>query len=90
MSCIPQASDNPHGLHQRYNVTKQNGEPTDAMATYFVLRLDGFGRDGLHIAACRAAARAYADFVQSGESPHLAKIGEQLRTLVDNLEAANA
>jgi len=87
MSAIPTIRDNPSGLHQRYTVTKNNGEPTDPMATYFVLRLDHFGRDGLHIAACRAAARAYADFVTSGEAPHLAKVGEQLRTVVDNLES---
>ncbi len=86
MSAIPIMRDNPHGLHQRYRVEKVNGEATDPMATYFVLRLDGFGRDGQHIAACRAAARAYADYVTSGECPHLATVGVQLRTLVDNLE----
>lgn len=87
MTAIPSKLDNPNGLHQRYVISKVNGERVDPMATYFVLRLDHFGRDGLHIAACRAAARAYADFVQSGEAPHLAAIGAQLRTLVDNLEA---
>lgn len=86
MSAIPTTRDNPLGLHQRYRVTKTNGEATDPMATYFVLRLDGFGRDGKHIAACRAAARAYADYVTSGECPHLATVGAQLRQLVDNLE----
>ena len=90
MSAIPEKRDNPTGLHRRYVVTKADGEPTDPMATYFVLRLDHFGRDGCHIAASRAAARAYADFVQSGEAPHLAKLGEQLRTLVDNLEACGS
>jgi len=88
MSAIPQARDNPNGLHQRYVVQKANGTPVDPMATYFVLRLDGFGRDGQHIAACRAAARAYADYVTSGECPHLAGVGVDLRTLVDNLESA--
>lgn len=90
MSAIPAYGDNPKGLHQRYVITKANGESVDPMATYFVLRLDGFGRDGLHIAACRAAARAYADFVTSGEAPHLARVGVELRTLVDNLEAQGA
>jgi len=88
MSAIPPIEVNPNDLHKRYVVSKPNGEPCDPMATYFVLRLDGFGRDLAHVAACRAAARAYADFVQSGEAPHLALIGEQLRTLVDNLEAS--
>lgn len=86
-SAIPAASDNPTGLHQRYKVTKADGSPTDQLATYFVLRLDSHGKDVQHIAACRAAARAYADCVQSGESPHLAIVGEQLRRLVDNLES---
>jgi len=86
VSAIPKREDNPNGLHQRYIVTKSH-EPTDPLATYFVLRLDGHGHDGAHIAASRAAARAYADFVTSGEAPHLAKVGEQLRTLVDNFDA---
>ncbi len=62
---------------------------------YFVLRLDGFGRDRLHILACRAAARVYADFVLASETPHLvkvdgklhlAKIARELRSLVAQLE----
>ena len=88
MSAIPSIRDNPTGLHARYQVTKLNGEPTDPMATYFVLRLDGFGRDGLHVAACRVAARAYAEFVAQN-APHLSQVGEQLKTVVDNLEAAS-
>jgi hypothetical protein len=85
MSAIPKIRDNPNGLHQRYTVTKNNGEAVDPMATYFVLRLDGMGRDLCHIEACRAAARAYAEAVRP--IPHLCKIGEQLRNLVDNLES---
>jgi len=87
MSAIPPKNANPNGLHRRYSVTKVDGEPVDPMATYFVLRLDGLGRDGAHIAACRAAARAYADYVQSGDCPHLAKLGSDLRALVDNFDA---
>ena len=88
MSAIPKKRDNPNGLHQRYIVTKADGEPTDPMATYFVLRLDHFGRDGQHIAACRAAAKAYADYAERVKDHELLnKIGEQLRTLVENLEA---
>lgn len=87
MSAIPRLIENPSGLHQKYHLAKANGRAIDPLATYFVLRLDGHARDQLHVAACRAAARAYADFVQSGEAPHLTKVGEQLRTLVDNLES---
>lgn len=91
MSAIPTKQLNPRGLHQRYVVTKADGEPVDPMATYFVLRLDHFGRDGLHIAACRAAARAYADFILKGgdrHGTHLDAVAAQLKTLVRNLEQA--
>ena len=86
MSAIPQKRDNPNGLHQRYVISKVDGESVDPMATYFVLRLDGMGRDGMHVSACRAAARAYATYVQSGETPHLAQIGKDLQTLVNNFD----
>ncbi len=76
---------NPQGLHARYLVSKTSGEPVDENAVYFVLRLDSNGDDQQHIAACRAAARAYADHVQSGEAPHLAQVGVELRRLVEQL-----
>jgi hypothetical protein len=90
-SAIPSMQDNPNGLHQRYRVTKLNGEPTDPMATYFVLRLDHFGRDGQHIAACREAARTYCDYIDDlgdDANPILQSVAKQLRTVVENLEAA--
>lgn len=87
MNAIPKQEENPRGLHQRYVISKVNGEPVDPMATYFVLRLDGFGRDGMHIQACRAAARAYSECVEKSDAPHLWKIGEQLQSLVENLES---
>ena len=90
MSAIPQQTVNPDGLHQRYIVHKADGSPVDPMATYFVLRLDAKGRDWLHVKACRAAARAYANEAQSSGSQHLIKIGEQLRILVDNFDAMDA
>ena len=87
MSAIPELSANPTGLHRRYNVTKVNGEPTDPMATYFVLRLDHFGRDGAHIEASRAAARAYVAKVEEIEAKHLERMADELETVVENLEA---
>ena len=56
---IPNIEENPNGLYRRYTVAKNNGEPVDSFAVYFVLRLDSGGRDWSHIAACREAARAY-------------------------------
>lgn len=88
MAAIPEATVNPDGLHQRYNVTKTNGESVDPMATYFVLRLDGMGRDYHHQQACRAAARAYAKYIaETEDAEHLAKVGEQLEALVNNFES---
>lgn len=60
MKAPPPASENPYGFHQRYNITKQNGEPIDPKAVYFVLRLDPDGDDPAHLAACRHAAEAYS------------------------------
>lgn len=88
MSQIPTIEQNPNGLHQRYNVTKANGEPTDPMATYFVLRLDGMGRDHHHIQACRAAARAYVKAINDNpEATHLDTVTSQLTVLLANLES---
>lgn len=84
MSAIPEIKANPNGLHQRYCVTKNNGEQTDPLATYFVLRLDAFGRDGVHVAACRAAAKAYAEFVSG---THLERVGSDLSALVDHFDS---
>ena len=90
MSCIPPKDVNPQGLHQRYCVTKTDGQPCDPMATYFVLRLDQFGNDGQHIAACRTAALGYADYIDAhaADAPHLLRVARELRTLIENLEAA--
>lgn len=87
MSAIPPKEANPNGLHQRYNVTKTNGEPVDPLATYFVLRLDSHGRDWQHIQASRHAAREYARLTV--KVPYLRKMAEDLLALVDNLETQN-
>lgn len=78
---LPSPSENPSGLHNRYVVIKQDGE-WEPSASYFVLRLDNYGDDDLHIEACRAAAIAYADVVQGTRDSHLAKVGAELRALV--------
>ncbi|WP_417459107.1 hypothetical protein [Kordiimonas sp.] len=64
MSKIPTIEENPAGLHQRYTVSKNSGEETDPHATYFVLRLDGGGRNMHHTRACRAAAEAYVAHIK--------------------------
>lgn len=91
MSAILPKAANPHGLHVRYIVTKADGDPVDPMATYFVLRLDHFGNDGLHIAASRVAAKAYADYIfqaNDRHGTHLDRMAGELRLLVENLENA--
>ena len=89
VSQLPTIEANPTGLHQRYTVTKSNGEPVDPNAVYFVLRLDSGGRDWPHIGACREAAKAYADAVfhePGSEGKHLHEMARQLGDLVERLE----
>lgn len=89
MSAILSQEINPKGLHQKYIVAHADGSPVDPMATYFVLRLDHFGRDGQHTAASRAAARAYAcHLLATNDAEHLWLVAKQLQSLVDNLEQA--
>ncbi len=78
---IPTKEKNPNGLHQRYRITKTNGAECDPRAVYFVLRLDGFGDDGGHIAACRVAARAYA----ANAPPRLRRVADDLLKLLAKL-----
>jgi len=88
MSRIPPIAENPKGLYRRYNVVKANGERTDPLAMYFVLRLDGLGQDMMHINACRIAARAYADAIQGWglAAEHLQPVAKDLKTLLLNIE----
>ena len=80
---IPTKQENPNGLHQRYRVTKADGTECDSRAAYFVLRLDNFGDDMEHVAACRAAAQAYAASVPL----RLQLVANDLLKLVDDLES---
>lgn len=79
--------ENPNGLHQRYIVSKANGQPVDENAVYFLLRLDGAGNDKPHINASREAALAWCDSVQdSGDaSPMLRQVAAELRVMVSML-----
>lgn len=83
MGMIPTPQENPKGLHSRYNVTKTDGSPCDPRAVYFVLRLDGFGRDAGHIAACRAAARKYAEEAP----PWMKQVADELNKLLDHFDS---
>jgi hypothetical protein len=79
-------TENPEGLHQRYKVTKADGSPIDPNSVYFVLRLDGGGKDPAHIKACREAAKAYFQSVFSNpDAKHLTKMANELRSLVNHL-----
>lgn len=71
-------NENPDGLHRRYNVRYANGDHTDPRAIYFVLRLDEFGDDPLHIEACRKAALTWV----YNAPPHLAQVAEDLLKLL--------
>ena len=74
MKRIPTQEENPKGLHQRYIVSKTDGEPVDADAEYFVLRLDEGGNDIKHIKACRKAIRTYAKKIKN----HLPVLSQDL------------
>ena len=82
MSLIQSKDANPRGLHQRYIVTKADGSPIDPKATYFVLRLDSNGTDAGHIAACRCAAKEYAE----NAPVHLKVMAKELLDLVESLD----
>lgn len=91
MPQIPTRDQNPSGLHQRYQVTKTNGEETDSRAVYFVLRIDRHGRDAYHTEACRAAAMAYASHVRARQRdcPHLLPVANDLADLVADCDRAS-
>lgn len=80
---IPSKSENPYGLHSRYSIRKADGTECDPRAVYFVLRLDGFGSDLGHIAACRAAAKAYAEAAPE----YLSQMAAELKRLVEYFES---
>ena len=74
MNGIKTQQENPKGLHQRYIVSKSNGEPVDPSAEYFVLRVDLNGKDPKHIEACRKAVITYAENIQK----HLPELSKDL------------
>ena len=74
MKKIPTREENPKGLHQRYIVSKTDGESVDDFAEYFVLRLDEGGNDPKHIKACRKAVRKYAKEIKK----HLPQLSQDL------------
>ena len=66
--------ENTNGLYNRYIVSKASGEPVDDVAEYFVLRLDEYGDDPEHIAACRKAIMTYAEEIKD----HLPQLSADL------------
>jgi len=74
MKTIPTQSENPKGLHQRYIVSKANGDTMNPNAEYFILRVDPYGSDPKHIAACRKAVICYANEIKD----HLPELSKDL------------
>ncbi len=70
---IPEKKQNPKGLHQKYVVSKANGNPIDETAEYFVMRLDWNG-DHKHVEAGRKAVLTYAKEIKE----HLPKLSKDL------------
>ena len=82
---IPSMQENPDGFHGRYVITHADGSPTDPNAFYFVLRCDPDGADPAHTAACRNALWAYIH--QARRSEHLEKLCDDLRKILEDIEA---
>lgn len=83
---IRSKSENPNGLHARYQVTKSDGSPTDPNAVYFVLRLDYGGSDHAHVQACRAAAVRWCECAPS----HLRRVADELMSRLLEDQGADA
>jgi hypothetical protein len=69
------------GLYNRYIIEKANGEKTDPNAIYFVLRVDGLGKDINHQLACRKALRVYAEEIKD----HLPQLSSDIVELLNGL-----
>lgn len=88
MTKIPTIAQNPNGLHQRYAVTKLNGEPEDPNAVYIVLRVDHRGDDKAWTDACRYAVSCLALRLSETHPQLRSDLNDLLIDLV--LEKANA
>lgn len=62
------------GLYNKYYVSKSNGKVVNPHADYFVLRLDKYGKDQKHVAACRKAVLYYAEEIKE----HLPELSKDL------------
>ena len=71
---LPSISQNPNGVHHRYNIEKADGTPVDPEAEYFVLRLDKKA-DPAHRRACLRALAVYAAAIEET----LPQLAEELR-----------
>lgn len=74
MTHLKTKSENPHGLHQKYFLSRVDGVPIPDTAKFFVLRLDD-GGDSAHIAASRKAILTYANEIES----HLPQLAKDIR-----------
>lgn len=79
-SVLLSLNDNPHGLHQKYIITRVDGKPIDPKAVYFVLRLDG---DHIHNKASRSAALEWIDAI--GDDSTLKLVANDLKQMVERL-----
>lgn len=79
MAIKPSVEDKRDGLKHKYNLTRVDGSPVDPKGIFFVLRLDYHdGCDETHIAACRMAARTYANEI----AEHLPALSMDLQRML--------
>jgi hypothetical protein len=84
---IPSKEENPNGLHHKYIILKENGEPVDKDAIYLVLRLDNKCNDSHHLNACRDAAIQYCNSISDDlQATHLHQTALELYQLVIKLQ----
>lgn len=69
-------------LSNKYDVRKTDGTPIHPEAFYFVLRIDNFGKDPIHIDACREAIITYAQKVKN----HLPLLADDLIVKIKELK----
>lgn len=70
---IPTKEQNKKGLHQKYHISRTDGQPIDPENEYFILKVAGKG-DQKHIEACRKAVIAYAVNIE----PHFPELAKDL------------
>lgn len=80
---IPTKEESPDGLHQRYDISKKDGD-NDPDAEYFVLRIDGGGDDPIWQAACQDTLMFLAERVKQYMPKFTTTVRDKYLSLVES------